>query len=133
MLANEPTWIILPQGLMPFIVEDRPHPAGMGGHQLVLRFPNNYGASVVPFRYSYGADEGLYELAVIVFRADDDFVLTYGTPITNDVIGYLTARNVAGICNRIRKLDAAPPGTAERIAQERAELRREMMAKVESR
>ena len=86
---------------------DRPHPAGMGGRQIVLRFPNDYGASVISFPGSYGYDEGLMELAVIHFpegSGDDDFNLIYDTPITDDVIGHLSAEGIKDTCHQIMAL-----------------------------
>jgi hypothetical protein len=49
-------------------------------------FPNGYGASVVQFRTpfgsgSYGADEGLYELAVLQ-GTEDKWNICYDTHIT---------------------------------------------------
>lgn len=85
----------------------RPHPAGMGGTQEVYRFENGYGASVVQFLGSYGFKSGLYELAVIQFKGDGDrFTLTYETPITDDVIGYLSRKEVNETLDRIAALPA---------------------------
>lgn len=42
---------------------ERTHP--LGGIQ---RFDNGYGASVVRFTYSYGFEQGLWELAVTMVR-----------------------------------------------------------------
>ncbi|EKZ4888741.1 hypothetical protein QNS99_002391 [Listeria monocytogenes] len=54
--------------------------------QILYKFPNNYGASVVSGPYAYGL-----ELAVIFFsnNNDDDWSLVYDTPVTNDVLGHL--------------------------------------------
>jgi len=48
-------------------------------------FSNGYGASVVRNEMSYGHEGGYFELAVI-----KDDKLCYDTPITSDVIGWLT-------------------------------------------
>lgn len=53
-------------------------------------FDNGYGASVVSHQYSYGGKDGLFELAVL----DKNGKLTYDTPITSDVLGYLTPEKV---------------------------------------
>lgn len=62
-------------------------------------FSNGYGASVIQNCYSKGYKDGLYELAVL---KDDG--LCYDTPITSDVIGYLSADDVAEHLQRIEKL-----------------------------
>ena len=56
------------------------------GYQLLYKFDNGYGASVVKHDFSYGGKKGLYEIAVL----DEEGHLCYDTPITSDVIGYLT-------------------------------------------
>lgn len=63
-------------------------------------FDNGYGISVVRHRYSYGGPSGLYEIAVL----DKDGEITYSTPITSDVIGYLTPKEVTEIMVRIQEL-----------------------------
>lgn len=60
------------------------------GYQLVYKFDNGYGASVVKHDFSYGGKKGLYELAVL----DNEGGLCYTTPITEDVIGHLTMGEV---------------------------------------
>ena len=84
---------------------DGPHPNDSSGTQRVYRFPNGYGASVVRFRFSYGADRGLWELAVLKFR-DSDWDLTYDTPITNDVIGHLSESDVESTLDQIAALES---------------------------
>jgi hypothetical protein len=63
-------------------------------------FDNGYGISVVRHRYSYGGPSGLYEIAVL----DSDGNLTYNTPKTNDVIGYLTPKEVTEIMIKVQEL-----------------------------
>ena len=82
------------------------------GIQMIYKFPNKYGASVVKFKVksltsgkfvigNYGWEKGLFELAVIKFKddlevnikkaigkEDMDFELCYNTPITSNVIGW---------------------------------------------
>jgi hypothetical protein len=77
-----------------------PHPNNMGGVQAIERFDNGYGASVVCTPYTYGGKEGLYELAVF----GNDGHITYDTPITNDVLGYLTTNEVTEILIKIQQL-----------------------------
>jgi hypothetical protein len=67
-------------------------------------FDNGYGASVVRTKYSYGGDEGLYELAVLR-GTEDNFEIRYDTGITVDVLGWLTPRDVV---MEIRKVKALP-------------------------
>ena len=64
-------------------------------------FDNGYGASVIRHEYSYGGDQGLWELAVL---AGD--LLCYDTEITDDVIGYLTEEEVEELLNRIKNLES---------------------------
>ena len=77
-----------------------PHPAGLGGIQAYVRFRNGYGASIVQSQYSYGGSEGLYELAVF----GQDGHITYDTPITDDVLGFLTEDRVTEILKEIKNL-----------------------------
>lgn len=67
-------------------------------------FDNGYGASVVRTKYSYGGDEDLYELAVLR-GTEDNFEIRYDTPITVDVLGWLTPRDVV---EELRKVKALP-------------------------
>ena len=66
-------------------------------------FPNGYGISVVRFPGSYGANEGLYELAVLQ-GLEDEWEICYDTPITDDVMGYLTIEDVETIINQVKEL-----------------------------
>jgi hypothetical protein len=94
-------------------VLERAHPAGMGGSQRIYRFDNGYGASVIQFPYSYGGDIGLWEVGVLEWKGEDadDWHLTYDTPITDDVLGYLTCDQVTETLNAIAAL--APVSAAE--------------------
>jgi|SRR5687767_11196096 len=68
-----------------------------GAAQAVYRFANGYGASVICGQFSYGGEAGLWELAVIWFQGEDnhEFSLVYSTPITDDVLGWLSDEQVA--------------------------------------
>jgi len=70
------------------------------GYQLVYKFDNGYGASVVKHDFSYGGKNGQYEVAVL----DNEGALCYDTPITSDVIGYLTMSEVDKILVNISHL-----------------------------
>ena len=65
-----------------------------------ITFDNGYGASVVKHEFSYGGKDGLYELAVLDANGD----LTYETPITDDVIGYLRPIDVTDVMEKIQQL-----------------------------
>lgn len=80
-------------------LEFRPHPYGEGVVSQIM-FDNGYGASVVRHESSYGGQKGLYELAVL----DKDGKLTYDTPITDDVVGYLSPEQVTEYLFRIQDL-----------------------------
>ena len=80
------------------------HPAGEG-LQGVMNFPNGYGVSVVRFKIhhswfaSYTNNEEEWELAVF-----KDGHLCYTSGITDDVVGYLNARQVTQYMKRIQAL-----------------------------
>jgi hypothetical protein len=63
-------------------------------------FDNGYGASVVKGEHTYGGRDGLYELAVL----GKDGRLTYETPVTDDVEGYLTEDDVTKLLEQIQLL-----------------------------
>lgn len=97
------------------LVLEREHPVG-DGVQKIYRFDNGLGASVIRNTYngipfSYGASEGLWELGVVKFNEDHvdenpSFSLTYETPITDDVLGYLTEEDVDRTLAEIEALEA---------------------------
>ena len=78
----------------------QPHPAGMG-QQCIVQYSNGYGASIVQGPNTYGGKDGLYEIAVF----GKDGHITYDTPITNDVLGYLSEQEVEKTLSDIKKLD----------------------------
>lgn len=84
------------------------------GFQMVFRFRNGYGASVVCHKGSYGGDQGRYELAVVMWHSekDNDWSITYSTPITNDVLGHLEQSDVLDVLNQV----AALPPDAQVLA-----------------
>ena len=69
-----------------------------GVHAMVT-FNNGYGASIVKTDRSYGGKDGLYELAVLF-----DGLISYDTPITNNVIGSLTEDRVTELLQKIEAL-----------------------------
>jgi hypothetical protein len=76
----------------------------MSGKRSCIMFDNGWGASVVSHTFSYGGKNGLYELAVLDSNGD----LTYDTPVTNDVEGYLSEEDVTKLLEQIQKLEIAP-------------------------
>ena len=73
----------------------------MVGKKARMMFDNGFGVSVVSHTFSYGGKDGKYELAVL----DSNGELTYETPITNDVMGYLESEEVTNIMKDIQNLD----------------------------
>jgi hypothetical protein len=82
-------------------LEFRPHlnHHQINGIQAVVKFENGYGASVVNHTNSYGGKSGLYELAVL-----KDGLITYDSPITNDVLGWLNEDEVTNFLTKIQQL-----------------------------
>lgn len=81
-------------------LEFKDHPNGMGGVQAKIQFANGFGASIVKTPFSYGGTRGQYELAVF----GQDGSITYDTPITNDVLGYLSESAVTTALAKIQAL-----------------------------
>lgn len=79
-------------------VLSRPHSCGCGT-QDIYRFENGYEASVVCTPYTYGGEEGKKELAVM-----HGGKIVYDTPITNDVLGWLSDDEVQEVLGRIAAL-----------------------------
>ena len=69
-------------------------------YQKIYKFPNGYGASVVCNFGTYGAKDGLFEVAVL----DSNGEITYDTPVASDVIGWLDFADVTDILNKIKAL-----------------------------
>ena len=63
------------------------------------QFDNGYEVSVVKSEYTYGGKDGLYELAIF-----KDGEITYATPITDDVIGYLRPEDVTDVMAKVQQL-----------------------------
>ena len=62
-------------------------------------FNNGYGASIVQHPFSYGGDQGLYELAVL--KNDK---ICYDTSVTSDVLGHLDENDVEDYLQQIESL-----------------------------
>lgn len=81
------------------------------GIQAKMNFENGYGVSVIRTYASYGGTQGLYELGIL----DSEGRLTYSSPITDDVLGYLTPDQVTKYMEEIQKL---PPHTTDTLTKE---------------
>lgn len=75
------------------------HNQSIDCEQWKFKFDNGYGASVITGGIAYCNEAQLYELAVL-----KDNELCYDTPITDDVIGYLTSDEVYDLLDRIEQL-----------------------------
>ena len=73
------------------------------GVQELYRFENGYGASVVRHMHSYGGEDGQWELAVIRWD-EEDYEIVYHTPVTDDVLGWLTRVEVNAFLKMIEAL-----------------------------
>ena len=60
------------------------------GVESTMMFKNGYGVSVLRTERSKGGDKGLYELMVI----GSDGHIIFDTPVTPDVLGWLTEEQV---------------------------------------
>jgi hypothetical protein len=72
----------------------------MSGVRSRMTFENGYGVSVISHTYSYGGKDGLFEIAVLDKKGE----ITYKTPVTNDVIGYLNPEEVTEIMKQVQSL-----------------------------
>lgn len=73
---------------------------GKTAKQATMDFPNGYGVSVLlgDMWYSNGIDT--YELAVMYEGS-----ITYNTPVTDNVLGYITATQVSEAMKQIQELE----------------------------
>ena len=71
-----------------------------GYYQKQYYYSNGYGASVVWDKGSYGAKDGLFEVAVL----DASGSIVYDTTVTSDVCGFLNFGQVADVLQQIRNL-----------------------------
>jgi len=78
------------------------HPKGAvyGGIISRIIFDNGYGATIVQGPHTYGGSDGLYELAVL--GKNDE--ISYDTPVTGDVEGYLSEAQVTDLLIKIQQL-----------------------------
>lgn len=74
-------------------------PCPIGGKQAILNFDNGYGVSVLLGDYFYSNGIDTYELAVLYKGS-----LCYTTPVTDDVLGYITKEQVTEAMIQLQKL-----------------------------
>lgn len=77
-----------------------------GGVQTIVFFDNGYGASVIQHKWSYGGQEGLFEIAVLKGNKNN-YDICYGTYITDDVLGYQDNKDVENVLKKISELENA--------------------------
>jgi len=94
----------------------------------IFKFDNGYGASLACSKRTYGGDDGLWELAVVTFTSDDphDFDIVYNTPITDDVLGWLTYSDAMKIVRQIADLPTYVPVAKDRECVWRLEAYKEI-------
>lgn len=68
-----------------------------------FKFNNGFGASVIKHFGSYGFEDDLFELAVLEWTGEYHEI-TYDTPISDDVVGYLTNDEVMNYLYQIKGL-----------------------------
>ena len=87
------------------MLEFKPHHVLINGDEkhAIIFFDNGYGASVITGRIFYTDEEHPYELAVLK-KNEDGYDICYDTPITNDILGHLTAEDVDRILCDIKNL-----------------------------
>ena len=71
----------------------------MNKYRHTINFDNGYSASIISNEFSYGGMMGLFEIAVM--RGG---MIVYDTPVTNDVLGYLSFSEVAKALEEIENL-----------------------------
>lgn len=76
-----------------------PHGWAVDAKHAVLHFDNGYGCSVLIGNDFYSDGIETYELAVL-----HDDLICYDTPITDDVLGYLTKEEVTIVMKKIQQL-----------------------------
>jgi hypothetical protein len=103
------------------VVDIKVNPRRLPGEQLIVTFANGYGASCVRSQFSYGGEQGLWEVAVL----DKDGRLTYATPVSDDVIGHLEVEEVVDVLRQIAALTEAEVEAAVR-ERELAEIAEEL-------
>lgn len=71
--------------------------------QTLYKFENDWGASIIYHKGSYGYEQGLVELGVVRWFGNKH-MLAYDTYPTNDVLGDLTQEQAKLILEKIKEL-----------------------------
>ena len=80
---------------------------GLRNHrQAKMFFDNGFGISVVTGGMTYTDSDDEYEIAVLHRKEDGSNGIAYGTLITDDVIGHLSADEVSSYMEKIEQMDA---------------------------
>jgi hypothetical protein len=82
-----------------------------GRVDLKLFFNNGFGVSVVRHSHSYGGVDGLFEAAVL-HGTEERWEITYDTPITGNVMGWLSWSEVQQVVGRVALLELKVVETA---------------------
>jgi hypothetical protein len=69
------------------------------GVRIYATFPNGYSASIIKHGFSKGSRQGMYEGAVYFGGK-----IVYDTPITDDVVGYLSEMEAVEFAESVSKL-----------------------------
>lgn len=72
------------------------------GVQLVYKFPNGFGASVIKGEYSYGGKNNLWEIAP--WNSSRDFIGRSLLDWEDDVLGHLNDNEVNNVLSQIKNL-----------------------------
>lgn len=96
--------INLPKDLERFIAFDGQNNSG---YQMIVKFDNGFGASIINNIYSHTRNDQEFELGVIEKTGEEknDWELCYTTEITDDVIGYLSEEEIIEYLYKIKDLE----------------------------
>ena len=83
-----------------------PHSSCADGQMAAVFFDNGYGASVITGSVFYTSESAPYELAVLK-GSEVESNIAYDTPLTGDVMGYLTEKDVDQALSDIENLPKA--------------------------
>jgi hypothetical protein len=86
-------------------LEFKQHPFWRNGfaQQALMFFPNGYGVSVLIGGHAYSDGSAPYELAILTGNVKE-WEICYDTPITDNVLGYLTPEEVTEYMIEVQKL-----------------------------